>query len=215
MKKIIQDIEESGQSRKLVLNKYNSQKEINKNRTKSIESAMNKRHSDDDLAVKRNRDYGGSQSVIKRRKNWFNPMIPRPKLKRKGIIVDYLLQKRVKRQEKEMLDPDYKFKNNTNWDAFGVSKSQRSQAKSFSLDYNDTTILPQSRFDKEMKKPEELILQHKLEIIRTQAKKIEEDAMEKEKNMKLTNGNNVRAANEINNMLIQSINAKLHILKDI
>ena len=169
MKKIIHDIEGSGQSRKLGLNKYNSEKEINKTRTKSIESAMHDKRSDDLTGIK-SRDYGGSQSVIRKRIKWSNPMIPKPKLKRKGIVVDYLLKKRVIRQEKEMLDPDYRYKNETDWDALAMSKSQRAHAKSFSIDYSDSSILPQSRFDKEMKKPADLVLQHKLEIIRTQAK---------------------------------------------
>ena len=135
MSRIIKEVEESGMSRKLVLNKYSSQKEINKNRSKSIESALNYRRSKDDLLENKDFAYGGSSSALKKRKKWFNPMLPRPKLKRKGIIIDYLLKRRIKRQEKEMLDPDYMFKNNTNWDAFGVTKSQRAQAKSFSIDY--------------------------------------------------------------------------------
>ena len=66
-----------------------------------------------------------------------------------------------------------------------------------------------------MKKSDDLLLQQKLEIIRTQAKKMEDDAKEKERNMKLSKSISVKDTNEINSMLIESINAKLHILKDI
>lgn len=214
MDKLIQNIEESGYSRRLVLTKYHSQKDLIQSRTKSIDTSLVGRRSQDNIYSNRALA-NGSSSVLKNRIKWFNPMVPRPKLKRKGVIVDYLLNKRIKRQEKEMQNPDYSFSNKTNWDAIGVSKSQRAQSNSFSYDYSDNTIKPQSRFDKEMSKPDDLFLKQKLEIIRTQAKKIEDDAKEKERNMKISKSISVKDTNDINNMLIESINAKLHILKDI
>ena len=79
----------------------------------------------------------------------------------------------------------------------------------------NSVIVPQNRFEKEMEyKTEDLILHNKLKLIRAKAKKMEEEAHIKEKSMKWTK-TSVKMVNEINGMLIDSINAKLHILEGI
>ena len=141
-------------------------------------------------------------------------MIPRKKLVRKGIVVDYLLNKRIRRQERDDENLEYGIKNKTNCNT--LANKQLSHIRNNSSAYDDeSTIVPQSRFAKEMTKSEDEINKQRLEIIKTRAKQIEHDALEKEKNMKLTNNHNIRANNEINSMYIDSIEAKLHLLKDI
>jgi hypothetical protein len=204
MKSIISMVESSGQSRKLENNRNKSigaLSELSKNSKPKYENYL------------RTRPYGGSQSAV--RTKWReNPMIPRPKLHRKGIVVDYLLKRRIKRQEYEQDNPDYGRNKRTNWER--VADKELHRVRSNSDPYDDEhAIMPQSRFEKEMKKTEDEVLKQRLEIIKTRAKQIEYEAQEKEKNMKLTNNTNVKASNEINSLLIDSIEAKLHLLKDI
>lgn len=204
MKAIVDMVESSGQSRKLVDKRNKSigaLSELSKNSRPKYENYL------------RSRPYGGSQSAM--RTKWReNPMLPKPKLHRKGIVVDYLLKRRIKRQEHEQDDPDYGRKRRTNWEKVADKELYRVRSNSDPYD-DEQAIMPKSRFEKEMKKSEDDVLKQRLEIIKTRAKQIEYEAQEKEKNMKLTNNNNVKASNEINSLLIDSIEAKLHLLKDI
>lgn len=222
MKMIIDAVESSGMSRKLGLNNHKSAGVMPKNKPKTQNSSLG------DIDVAKSVDRGNSRpnalskSAMKVRSNikwnFHNPMIPPPKLKPKGKIIDYLLDRRIKRQEREQDDPDYGYKQKTNWDKFGGSKSVSNHTRSYSEAYDDTSnsfIKPQSRFDKEMEKSEDQVLKQRLELIKTRAKQLEEEAREKEKNMKITSDNSVKTTSTINNMLIDSIEAKLHLLKDI
>lgn len=209
MKQIIKAVESSGMSRKLENNRNLSHGALTAERSNERPQYEN---------YLRNKNYGGSRSAVRsHKKKWkfYNPMVPKPKLKPKGFVVDYLLKRRIKRQEMEQDDPDYLTNHKTRWDKVGLSKSQM-HSRSPSGAYDDNkTLIPQSRFDREMQKSEDQIMQQRLEIIKTRAKQIEEEAREKEKNLKLTSNTNVKASNEINSLLIDSIEAKLHILKDI
>lgn len=94
MKRLIDEVEESGNSRKLEFKKEKPISEVSKSVTKSRDYSRSYMTSPEPFE-KRDRPYGGSQSVMKPRKKYkfFNPMVPKPKLKRKGYIFDYLLQK--------------------------------------------------------------------------------------------------------------------------
>lgn len=209
MKTIIEAVENSGMSRSLEMSRHKSQEVI-----KRLEQKNQRPNYENYL---RSKPYV-SQSVMRSSKKlpWQieNPMVPKPKLQRKGYMVDYLLKKRIRRQEMEQDDPDYATKGKTNWDRVGISKSMMHTRKPSNA-YEEDTIIPQSRFDAEMKKTEDQVIKERLEIIKTRAKQIEAEAKEKEKNMKLTSGTNVKVSNEINSLLIDSIEAKLHLLKDI
>jgi len=205
MKQIIKEVEKSGQSRKLVDNRNKSHGALS-----SIAKSNARPQYENYL---RSRPYG-SQSATRSKQHKQNEMIPRKKLVRKGIVVDYLLNKRIRRQERVGENLEYGIKNKTNCNT--LANKQLSHIRNNSSAYDDeSTIVPQSRFAKEMTKSEDEINKQRLEIIKTRAKQIEHDALEKEKNMKLTNNHNIRANNEINSMYIDSIEAKLHLLKDI
>lgn len=208
MKAIIKQIENSGMSRQLEISKAKmleiQQKELKKNEKLQYENYIGIRQR------------GGSHSAIKsvkRQWNKYNSMIPKPKLQRKGYVVDYLLKKRIQRDQMHLDDPD----NDTqkiNWGKYGGTSVKH--ARSYSNAYEDNhNIMPHSRFDHEIQKSEDEIIKQRLDLIKNKAKQIEEAALEKEKNMKLTTGTNVKDSNVINNLLINSIEAKLHLLKDI
>eukprot|EP00343_Euplotes_focardii_P002606 CAMPEP_0205806072 /NCGR_PEP_ID=MMETSP0205-20121125/9477_1 /ASSEMBLY_ACC=CAM_ASM_000278 /TAXON_ID=36767 /ORGANISM="Euplotes focardii, Strain TN1" /LENGTH=130 /DNA_ID=CAMNT_0053078287 /DNA_START=318 /DNA_END=707 /DNA_ORIENTATION=+ len=129
-------------------------------------------------------------------------MIPLPKLKKKGYMVDYLLKKRIQRQQKEFDYPGGQSNKKINWEKLAGNSTRH--VRSSSNAYEDSIIptVPKSRFDHEIQSSEDQILKQRLEIIKNKAKQIEEEAIEKEKNMMLTTGTNVKDSNEINGLLI-------------
>ena len=211
MKQIIKLVENSGMSRQLEVNRNKSMEMLRKERQKN-----EKPHYENYIHQRKN---AHSQSVMKnQKKRWKydNPMIPREPLRRKGYMVDYLLKKRIKRQQMELDDPEYRVNRKINWDKLAGAHTKNNRSLSNAYEDSHSTIpAPKSRFDKDVYKSEDQILRNKLDIIKAKAKQIEEEAIEKERNMKLTTGTNVKASNEINGLLIDSIEAKLHLLKDI
>jgi len=209
MKYIVKEVEKGGMSRQL---------ELTKGQLKQIEEKQrkqNERPQYENYIRSAGRGHR-SHSLSVNKPSWMreNPMVPKPKLKRKGYVVDYLLKKRIKREQLELEDPDYTSNKRTNWDRYAGATSK--SIRSLSNAYDDTNKGgPQSRFDSEVKKSQDQIMKQRLESIKAKAKQIEEEAIEKEKNMKLTTGTNVKDSDVINSLLIDSIEAKLHLLKDI
>ncbi|CAI2362401.1 unnamed protein product [Moneuplotes crassus] len=123
------------------------------------------------------------------RPNWkkfHNPMIPKPKMKREPVVVDYLREIRVKREEN-----DSKSKNTTAFDSEGMGKVNMSMFKDQNID--DKT---------------------KVELLKARTKLIEENAMRKEQMNKI-NGDTIEDNADINDMLIDAIEMKLSILDQI
>lgn len=205
MKRIIEEIEKSGMSRGLEKNNYKdlsqSQREPLRERNKSLDTGLGiKRDKNGNLSAGE-RPYGGSSSANRLPKRKFrpNPMVPKPKLKRKGNneVEDYLMQRRVRRQERESESLSYDHSSLTNWEKIGSSVNRKGHSH--------------GRFDNEMKSSSDLIEKQRLEMIKMRAKQIEEEAMAKEKVADMS----VKATSKINSMLLDSIEAKLHLLKDI
>ena len=110
-------------------------------------------------------------------------MLPKPKTKRKGYIIDFLYDQRLKRKRKEINDPNYRLKSKINWDNPEQTPNKRAHSIAYTIDNNENSlIVPINRFDnKEIDKSEDLYMQQKLDILRTKARRMEEEAIIKEK----------------------------------
>lgn len=130
LKRIVNEVEKSGMSRGLEINRHQSmeifRKEQEKTQKPKYENYLHE--------VRHNK----SHSVMKSNKHKWNnenSMIPKPKLKRKGYMVDYLLKKRIKREQMESEDPNYRNNKKIDWDR--LAGSPKIHTRSYSNAYED------------------------------------------------------------------------------
>lgn len=77
----------------------------------------------------------------------------------------------------------------------------------------DDKLSLQKTWKKDIK--EDLSQQEKYEIIKDRAKQLEEVALRKEKMLQVTNGGTMKDSDQVNDMIFESIRAKLSILEEI
>lgn len=147
-----------------------------------------------------------------------NSMIPKPEIKKEPKIVDYLLEKRKKRQQLEEEQPDrsgYRYRSpyndltNPPTDRGSRSKSKQKFFNSRSLD--NYGLNEKSTLDSLQEKYSKI---ERLGKIREQARVIEENIQRKEQLLKLQGGS-VSDNAGVNDMLIDAITAKLRVLDDL
>ena len=166
--------------------------------------------------IKRDSNSGYTILDLPKRRWKENKMIPKPEIKKEPKIIDYLLERRQKRQLLEEEHPNksgYRYRSPyndlTNPPSGRGSRSKQKFFNSRSLDnyglHEKSTIDPlQEKYSKI----------ERLGKIREQARVIEETIQRKEQLLKLQGGSVSENAG-VNDMLIDAITAKLRVLDDL
>lgn len=133
-------------------------------------------------------DGTNSESQTKRKKIVWkeNTMKPKTPPKREIVQVDYLRQ--MKEQHYDPNDPE----------SVKHFQEKRSLKNTWKKEITD-----------------DLNQQQKYEIIKDRAKQLEEAALRKEKMLKVTHGGTIKDSDQVNDMIFESIRAKLSILEEI
>lgn len=122
--------------------------------------------------------------TIKRRKLIWkeNPMVPKPQAKKEAQVVDWLLERRKRREE--------------------------DRAEGF-----ETKSSPVRNWQKEIEE-NHYTQQEKYEYIKEKTKQLEEDAKRKEEMITIAKAGTIEDRDKINDMIFESIKAKLNILEE-
>ena len=164
------------------------------------------------------KDSNSTYSIIQKpKRKWKeNNMIPKPKSKKEPKVMDYLMNRRMKREQIESTSQSrYRYKNpyieikNSSTDRNNSGNSSKNRFfNSRSMDNyrtDKTTIDPYHRQHDKI---------DRFTMIREKARQIEANAMRKEQLMKVQ-GSNADENADVNDMLIDSITAKLRILDEL
>ena len=159
MEKLIRLVEQSGMSRGLEKNSI-AKNDRHDKRNRSVDNAIN-RNGNKSAKL---RPYGASLSAnrIPRRKYVENTMIPKPKLRRRPVVEDYLLKKRIKRQQQES-EGYGNYGKRINWDKV-MSTFINYYFFNISLNIADKEQT-HGRFEQEMKSSTDIIEKQRLELI--------------------------------------------------
>jgi hypothetical protein len=206
-----------------------AQSQIIKNRIGTNRSERRKLHKNNDYVSISEPNFSGiknlkretnsSYSILKipKRKWKENRMIPKPMPRKEPKIVDYLKDRRQKREKMESADAKRHLSRNPYLDTKNPSTERhdsKNNSKSKFLNsrsMDNYGIHEKSTIDPKLDRYEKI---DRLAKIREKARHIEETAIRKEQLFKL-NGSNINDNTNVNDMLIDAITAKLQILEDL